>query len=259
MMTAQLSMGIVMNVKPFLSSLTNLLYSFGMLVSALFITWCLLSRVDFLYPTFYQWLDINETVAEFGPQNRYKEGFGETSSSQHFDYFSQIVTAINNDGKGLSAIHYPFKGRHVQLLRDAEIHHLEDVAHLLNGLFNLAIGTATFMVLLLGYRVHRQRELPSVKKQVVQLLILVGTLTMISAIFGFKEVFYWLHRVSFPASNEWFFYYQDSLMTTMMKAPTLFGPISVLLVLMTCLVFIALNFMVTAGYKRVVQFTHRNG
>ncbi|MFT7095179.1 MAG: hypothetical protein ACJAV3_002995, partial [Alcanivorax sp.] len=30
----------------------------------------------------------------------------------------------------------------------------------------------------------------------------------------------------FPAENEWFFYWQDSLMSTLMKAPVLFGGIA---------------------------------
>ena len=90
-----------------------------MLTSALFITWCLLSRVDFLYPTFHQVLDINETVSKFGPKNRYRDGFETTTEDQHYVYFSDIVTAINNDGKGLSDIRYPYQGEKIPLLRKA--------------------------------------------------------------------------------------------------------------------------------------------
>jgi len=248
-----------MNLKLSLLALTHLLYSFGMLVSALFITWCLLSRADFLYPTFYQWLDIGSTITEFAPQNRYKIGFEETTMEQHVQYFSQIVTAINHDGVGLSDIQYPYQGNKIQLLRPAEVLHLQDVAHLLSGLFKVTIGVVIGLLSLLLYMFFRKYQLPSKRKQVVQLAVLVGTLTVISALIGFQAVFYWLHRVIFPENNEWFFYYQDSLMTTMMQAPTLFAPISLLLVLVACLIFVVLNFAVTVSYKRVVDLTKDNG
>jgi len=241
-----------MSVKPFITSLTNMLYSLGMLVSALFITWCLLSRVDFLYPTFYQLLDINETVDTFGPKNRYKDGFETTTSDQHFAYFSDIVTAINNDGKGLGEIRYPYHGKEITLLRKPEILHLQDVAFLLNKLsiFSYVMMSLVLMILISRYR--DKRALPSSSKQFIQLLILIGSLTIISAIVGFKEVFYWFHRVSFPDNNEWFFYYQDSLMTTMMQAPTLFAPISVLIVLCTCICFVLLNILMTTNHKKLI-------
>ena len=40
---------------------------------------------------------------------------------------------------------------------------------------------------------------------------------------GAKRVFYSLHDLIFPAEHQWFFYYQDSLMSTMMKAPDFFA------------------------------------
>jgi uncharacterized membrane protein len=47
---------------------------------------------------------------------------------------------------------------------------------------------------------------------------------------GFREVFYAFHEAIFPPDHQWFFYYQDSLMSTMMKAPFLFGYIAAALV-----------------------------
>ena len=43
-------------------------------------------------------------------------------------------------------------------------------------------------------------------------------------------MFYQFHIWLFPADHEWFFYWQDSLMSTLMKAPVLFGGIAVVLV-----------------------------
>jgi hypothetical protein len=42
-------------------------------------------------------------------------------------------------------------------------------------------------------------------------------------------VFYGLHTWIFPPGHAWFFYYQDSLMTMMMKAPELFAYIALTL------------------------------
>lgn len=49
---------------------------------------------------------------------------------------------------------------------------------------------------------------------------------------GAKKFFYWLHTIVFPADHQWFFYYEESLMSTLMKAPALFAPISILLILL---------------------------
>lgn len=225
-----------------------------MLLSALMITWWALSGVDFLYPTFYQWLDIGSTIREFGPQNRFKEGFGLTHFSQHTLYFSQIVTAINNEGQGLTDISYPYLGEQVQLLRDAEVKHLQDVAHLLSNLFVVGWVVMVMLTVWIVFKIKLRVKLVGIKQQIMQLFGLVSSLTVICALIGFKTVFYWLHDVVFPAENDWFFYYQDSLMTTMMKAPMLFAPISVLMVLTACLTFVGLNLLVNLSYKRVVDF-----
>ncbi|MFN2223885.1 MAG: DUF1461 domain-containing protein, partial [Candidatus Promineifilaceae bacterium] len=43
-----------------------------------------------------------------------------------------------------------------------------------------------------------------------------------------------------PPGHQWFFYYQDSLMTTMMKAPVLFAGIAAEWLVLTIAVFVAL-------------------
>jgi uncharacterized membrane protein len=57
---------------------------------------------------------------------------------------------------------------------------------------------------------------------------------------GARQVFYWLHELVFPPDHPWFFYYQDSLMSTMMKAPYLFGAIAVVLLLLGLAIYAAL-------------------
>tara|TARA_Y100000588_G_scaffold356149_1_gene412087 strand:- start:498 stop:764 length:267 start_codon:yes stop_codon:yes gene_type:complete len=54
---------------------------------------------------------------------------------------------------------------------------------------------------------------------------------------GPKQVFYWFHIKVFPEGHQWFFYYQESLMSTLMKAPDLFGFIAVLIAVLTLSIF----------------------
>jgi hypothetical protein len=44
----------------------------------------------------------------------------------------------------------------------------------------------------------------------------------------------------FPEGHQWFFYYQDSLMSTLMKAPYLFGYIALALLVLTLALLTAL-------------------
>jgi hypothetical protein len=66
---------------------------------------------------------------------------------------------------------------------------------------------------------------------------------------GPVQVFYVLHELVFPAGHEWFFYYQDSLMSMMMQAPNLFGPIAVLWLVLAFSIAAALWF----GLDRLLQ------
>ena len=64
-------------------------------------------------------------------------------------------------------------------------------------------------------------------------IVLIGLI--ITAI-GPKDVFYKMHTLIFPSGHQWFFYYQDSLMTTLMKAPDLFAAIAVEWLLLTMII-----------------------
>jgi hypothetical protein len=76
--------------------------------------------------------------------------------------------------------------------------------------------------------------------------ILALSVIAILFIIGPRKSFHWIHTQIFPAGDQWFFYYQDSLMTTLMKAPDLFGFMGALLgivtlLLYTCLLYITLK------------------
>ena len=243
-----------MTLPSFLLRVNAAVYSVGLLISALFLSWILLSRVDSMYPTFYQWLNIDQTVSEFGPKNRYKKGFSTTTTAQHFKYFTQITAAINNHGQGLREISYPYQGRQIKLLRTAEVIHLQDVANLLDKLTIPTYLAMIAVLLALVYFRHHRQPIPTIKRQLIALGSVTISAIIVCTIVGFVNVFYWLHHTIFPDNHQWFFYYQDSLMTTMMQAPTLFGPISALFIVVTAIVFIGLN----QGIEMIMTRIKRN-
>lgn len=80
------------------------------------------------------------------------------------------------------------------------------------------------------------------------MLTLVGLVAAIGAVLlivGPEKVFNQLHIWVFPDDHQWFFYYQDSLMSTMMFAPHLFGWIGLAWTILIVFIFtgtaVALN------------------
>jgi hypothetical protein len=65
----------------------------------------------------------------------------------------------------------------------------------------------------------------------------VALLSLGILIAGPVEVFYGIHRWVFPTGHQWFFFYEESLMSTLMKAPDLFGYIAIILLLLTLTIF----------------------
>ena len=79
--------------------------------------------------------------------------------------------------------------------------------------------------------VNSIRVMPTGKQKIISLLSFIILLVAILSIWGFTEVFYYLHTVVFPENHQWFFYYRDSLMATLMKAPDIFSAIAAQLLL----------------------------
>jgi len=241
------------------STLVAFLYGFSALIVAFFIAWIVMFKVDFFYPSFYELLSIDQTILEFAPQNYYKKGFELTDKAQHISIFSDIVTAIHNDGIGLKQISYSYQNDDNQnitstFLHQAEVIHLQDVADLLNLLTKFALAAMFIWCVLAFSFIYQKKPLPSFKSQLISMLFFIGTTSLVVLIVGPKKVFYWLHTVVFPADNQWFFYYQDSLMTTMMKAPILFAPISIVLVVLAVCVFILMKLMIQKVGGRFSSF-----
>ncbi len=210
----------------------------GLLLVALGISWWLHAEFNYGYALWYDWLDLHAQIAEFGPQNRYILGFDTISPSAQQAAFNAIVHAIHNSGLGLTDIRFTDAyGVTKALLREPEVVHLQDVAALIDWLRVALCWVAGFTLAGLWLLRHRINEIQW-RWQGGLLLVALAALGSLLAIVGFELVFYQLHRWIFPAGHEWFFFYQDSLMSTMMKAPDLFAGIGASLGLLGLMIYV---------------------
>jgi hypothetical protein len=241
-----------------LSRLLWPVFLLGHWLSCGFVAWVLLAQVDFAYPLAHQALGIDQHIAHYGPQNRYREHFADTTAHQQIELFSHINHAIHHDPRQLSQITFtPATGHTQKLLRRDEILHLTDVAHLINGVYRLGYGSLGAMVLG-GLLLRRQRSpLPRPKSVVLSVGGGLGVIVGAVLITGPKNVFYYLHTWVFPPEHPWFFYYQDSLMTTLMKAPDLFGFITVLLLSLWLLLWGG-TLLLIARYWPQARLSHKD-
>ncbi|MBA2410922.1 MAG: DUF1461 domain-containing protein [Gammaproteobacteria bacterium] len=213
------------------------LYILAALVSAAYIAWLALAQVNFLYPVWHDLIGIDRTIEIYGPQNRYRQGLELTSKAERSRLFAGIVDGIHDRGAGLDALAYHDNEGHAlgTLLREPEILHLKDVAALVDTFSRAGIVAIIASAALLQAIRKRRLAAPPAKSLLPGLLVPMIALAVIVLVAGPVNTFYWLHTVVFPAGHEWFFYYQDSLMSTMMRAPVLFGYIALVWALLTLL------------------------
>jgi hypothetical protein len=198
------------------------------LPSAAYLAWLALAQVNFLYPLWHELIGIDHTIETYAPQNRYRRGFEQTTKAERSRLFAGIVDAIQDQGRGLRALVYrDAAGRRLnKLLRAPEIIHLQDVARLVDRLRTGGIAALIVTTLLLILIRWRRLSMPAAKPLLIWTLTPLAALTVTVLLLGPNKVFYRLHPLVFPPAHQWFFYYQDSLMSTMMQAPDLFGYIA---------------------------------
>ncbi|WP_331346450.1 DUF1461 domain-containing protein [Cellvibrio sp. UBA7661] len=221
------------------------------LIGLALVSWHLLAQFHFAYPLGYQLLKLDKHIAEFAPLNRHKDDFELTSPQEHWRLFGEISDAVQDSGRGLQNISYALKDdRTTSLMHEAEIIHLQDVANLIDVFYAVGITSLCVWLVLIALARWQAYSLPSLKK------ILLGFLAGISAIalaviaIGPTAVFYWLHVQVFPDGHQWFFYYQDSLMTTLMKAPDIFAFIALLLLVLMVALWCAALYGIKVLLKR---------
>ncbi|MEM7207043.1 MAG: DUF1461 domain-containing protein [Pseudomonadota bacterium] len=204
-------------------------------ISCTYAAWIVLAKNDFLYPSGYKLLHIDKTINEFAPKNRYRHSFEMTDTHEHFRIFSEIVFGVTSDAESLAAIEYaaPDGQKLGVFLTDAEVTHLRDVADLISKVNVLGISSLAALVLLVFVQRHQKVAMPPlVKSHLIAFAILI-LLTCVIVLSGAERVFYSAHEWIFPKDHQWFFYYEESLMTTLMKAPDLFGFIAAALLILS--------------------------
>ena len=202
------------------------LLCFSLFYVSAFGSWQVLSAANFAYAPIYDIIKIDEIIAKYAPQNKDREKrlLARTDKADRERMFGEITRAVNNGGVGLEEISFKVDGyaKPVKLLTEAEVLHLMDVSavvfwfkffgyvFVVVSLFSIVIMTN------LGIRFRRPLK---------YFLVTLGTvsfLSLASYMLDLKKVFYFLHEVIFK-ENQWFFYYQESLMTVIMYAPVIFA------------------------------------
>ncbi|MGD9888273.1 MAG: DUF1461 domain-containing protein [Halothiobacillaceae bacterium] len=221
---------------------------------ALWLAWLALASVDFLYPMAYGWLDIGHTLQTYVPQNRFgKQDYPVLDISQHFAHFAAISKAIHAQGAGLAQLSYhDAQGNILGLLltRD-EVLHLQDVARLVNT--GMIVGTLMSVLWLawIVFGTQRGWRLPAMLNVLSGSAVLLVLLGALLTVVGFEPVFYALHTWVFPANHAWFFYYQDSLMSSLMQAPNLFAVIGGAWLILSLVLLLLLNAVAQWGSRRI--------
>lgn len=211
-------------------------------------SWWVLSKADFFYSPLYDNIGIAKHITKYAPQNmRGRMGFENTSKEERVALFHGIVEAINSHGEGLKNLSYDDtnlqKGHQSQqLLTQAEVIHLQDVANLLDKLKSLAIALIIFWIVIVAFLKFKKVTLPPTKDLLVSTFVIIVLLSAVLLI-GPEKVFNQLHIWVFPDNHQWFFYYEESLMSTMMKAPDLFAYIAGIWGLMSVMASIPLVYL----------------
>ena len=207
----------------------NVCWSLSLWLLCLTAVWIALAQQSFFYKQWYQLLGIDQTINTYAPLNRFeRQSFVNTNSEEHARLFTAITQAVHQQGSGLSAIEYTsLDGKAVPLLTKAEVIHLQDVANLMTvatAWMKVIAVVFIFSSLLMRYK---EITISPLKQQWVYAGGLMAVLLVLSLVIGVENLFYGLHTIVFPDGHQWFFYYEDSLMSTLMQAPNIFLPIGV--------------------------------
>ena len=210
------------------------------LVISFALSWLILIPLNFGYEYLYSLIEIDQHIAAFGPKNILKQGFEQTTSDERFRLFSSIVSAIHQQGIGLdSLIYHNDQGTPIaKLLTHDEVVHLQDVAILIDRMKFLIVASIMLFIGLSIWIYRQFMRMPSFRSMLITVFAFLGLVIVIVLLIGPHKVFYTLHLWVFPAEHKWFFYYEESLMSTMMKAPDLFAYIAILLLVLAIPIFV---------------------
>jgi integral membrane protein (TIGR01906 family) len=224
----------------FYTILFNLLINFLILIISLYVSWNIASKNNFFYNTLYDRLDIDKHIKKYSIKNTdvQKRYFYFTDKKTHINIFHQIVNEINGDGENLDEISFNFKDKKIKFLTNEEIIHLKDVVYLVKN-FKYVIFFVIFPVLFFILLIMKLKNIKffGIFPNIFLFSGFLLTFLMIFNFIGFKKIFTYFHEIFFK-NSQWFFYYEDSLMTTLMKAPDIFFYISLILLVLTVTIHI---------------------
>ena len=222
----------------------------GQLLATSLLAWHSLAQINFAYPTGYKLLDLDEHIAEFAPLNRHIHGFEHTRSEDHWNLFAQITDAVQHDGKDLENISFSLPyNKKIPLMHSAEIIHLQDVSHLINKFYVAGCAGAIIWIIFFVIAYRQKLAFPRPRNIVFGFCGGIFIITTAILAIGATKVFYWLHTKVFPEGHQWFFYYEDSLMTTLMKAPDIFAFIAMLLLVALIIIWGLSTFVMARALK----------
>lgn len=220
-------------------------YFVSALISCFFLSWILLASQAFFYPAIYEGADFQHHILRYAPQNRFKPNFALTTPAEHKRMFAAINHAVHLAPQELDNITYQTinSAEPQKLLHIREIQHLQDVAGFIRHLY--VTGAISLLLWFISIVLMKTKQIRIASGRLMLLCtgVLTGLCAGVLLMFGPTKVFYWLHTLIFPKNHAWFFYYQDSLMSTLMKAPDLFAYIGIELVLLGGVLFTAQYFM----------------
>lgn len=240
--------------------ITNIFFSFTLLWLCFVMAWQLLQSQSFHYSFWYQQLSINEHIQKYAPRNRLgKKNFRYTEQAQHITIFTEVVQSIGDSGKGLADIdyHIPNDSTSYPMFTQAEVIHLQDVANLLDLMTTLGMVITLIFIIALLMICWKKIPLAKVSGHLCYGLLAVVVSVVLVFVMGAKNVFYWLHIKIFPDNHQWFFLYEESLMSTFMKAPVLFAPIALSWLVFALLLWVLALVLIARLLKRF-NHSHNN-
>jgi len=243
-----LNRSMVSNGSWLLLTLLALIVSFGL-------SWLILAPLNFAFEWLYGLADIDQHIETFGPKNTFRQGFELTTDAERFRLFSAIVSAIHSQGAGLEALvyHNPQGTALATLLTRDEVIHLQDVAILIDKMTVLLVVSALMFFILLAWLYFKSSSMPSFRSMLTTALVFIGLVVLGVLVIGPHKVFYTLHVWVFPEEHKWFFYYEESLMSTLMKAPDLFAYIAILLLVLAVPIFTLIMWLVQRTFSTKIN------
>lgn len=246
-LTTLISNGTYVIKKYFLNSI----YCLCSLILAFSFAWFILVAVNFNYGFWHDHTGIKPAIDHFGALNQNKQGFELTTKAQREQAFADILKAVRNGGQGLDTIMFEVPGHPKQtLLVEAEVIHLKDVAHLIDASVWLVVPAVLLWCTLVVFLRFAHKPIMRLPSQALALLGVFACVIFVLLVCGPEQVFNQLHIWAFPDNHQWFFYYQQSLMSTLMHAPELFGWIALEWTLISCGCYMAIQIAVANLLKK---------